>query len=149
MIGPNSQQPFWRLGTRFRAKFFRARSKLKKALSLRSRVLPRFLSLPLAAGVPLAGCTTQEAGLLPGVESQPISAFAMEACSRRIAQLAAPYQAKSITSFGGGNQAQLLAGDRYSVTFAVTLDYGAEKRTARVHCIVTQAGRVDSVEGMG
>lgn len=92
----------------------------------------------------LVGC---DSALQPPPEEQPITAFATEACSRRIAQLAAPYHAKGVAS--RVNQAAVvLPGNRYQLGFRATVDYGVELRSGQISCTVTAGGRVEKIEGM-
>lgn len=79
-------------------------------------------------------------------DKQPVTGFAVEACSRRIAQLASPYRVTGITSRATG-EATVIDRNRYSIVMMVSIDYGREVKTAQIHCLVTQGGRVETVEG--
>lgn len=95
--------------------------------------------IPLAF---LAGCG---AALQPAPDDATVTGFATEACSRRIAQLAAPYHAKGIAS-RVSDEAVVLPDGRYRLGFTASVDYGNEQRTGRIVCTVTAGGRVDQIE---
>ena len=73
------------------------------------------------------------------------TARASELCSRRIAQLAAPYNPKGTTTVV--EDAGPTADGGYRVALTVTIDYGDEKRQTVVDCVVSPGGRIESIEG--
>lgn len=87
-----------------------------------------------------------EGALQPAVEEGSLTARATEACTRRMAQLAAPYKAKGITS--EVKSTVLMAGGGTEVILMVTIDYGAEQVQAPVRCSVSVGGRVEEIAGL-
>ena len=85
-----------------------------------------------------------------GGSAEPAGATAMaiQACSRRMAQLAASYSLVDLTSHGVGDT-QILSEGRYLVRLAVTINYqrkgGIERRHAVISCVVNQYGRVEAL----
>jgi hypothetical protein len=77
------------------------------------------------------------------------TALATQACSRRMAQLAARYEMVDLTSHVVGDT-QVLSDGRYLVRLAVTINYdrkgGIERRYAVISCVVNQYGRVDAID---
>ena len=77
------------------------------------------------------------------------TAMATQACSRRMAQLAARYEMVDLTSHVVGDT-QILSDGRYLVRLAVTINYdrkgGIERRYAVIRCVVNQYGRVDIID---
>lgn len=105
----------------------------------------------------LFGCTMSPGGMLPspqgmegmvagvGGSGTDLLAQVSELCSRRIAQLAAPYNPRGVqTSF---RDAKLLGSGRVRLLTNVTIMYASgEARTAIVNCIVT-GNHVESIDG--
>lgn len=102
------------------------------------RILPAALLL-------VAGCMP-EGALQPVVAEGSLTARATEACTRRMAQLAAPYKAKGITSVVKGTE--LATGGGTDVILLVTIDYGQEQIQATVRCSVSVGGRVEDISGL-
>jgi hypothetical protein len=76
------------------------------------------------------------------------TAIATQACSRRMAQLAARYGMVDLTS-QVVDETQILSDGRYLVRLSVTINYarkgGIERRRAVISCVVNQYGRVDYI----
>ena len=74
--------------------------------------------------------------------------WATQACSRRMAQLAASYSFVDLTSHAVGDT-QILPEGRYLVRLAVTINYqrrdGIEGRHAVISCVVNRYGRVEAL----
>lgn len=84
-----------------------------------------------------------------GVQPEGLTAMATRACSRKMAQLAASYDALDVSSKVVG-ETQILNDNRVLVQLLVTIRYKRragiiEPRTALVGCVVNQRGRVDAI----
>jgi hypothetical protein len=75
------------------------------------------------------------------------TAMATAACTRRMAQLAAGYGIVDITT-NVASPATTLRYWRYQILLHVTIRYPRETRKAVVACVVTQYGKVVSLEGL-
>ena len=93
----------------------------------------------------LTACVSQNV-IRPLPAEGTITARAAEACSRRMAQLAAPYRPKGLGSFVL-QEAAPLPKNRYLISLLVSIDYPSGKRTAPVHCVVNEHGRIESIDG--
>ena len=91
----------------------------------------------------LSACVSQNV-IRPLPAGETITARAAEACSRRMAQLAAPYRPKGLGSFVLQDAAPL-PNNRYLISLLVSIDYPSGTRTARVHCVVNEQGRIESI----
>lgn len=87
-----------------------------------------------------------ESAVLPAPAEGSLTARATEVCTRRMAQLAAPYKARGITSVVKGTE--LRQGGGTDVILLVTIDYDQKQIQAPVRCSVSVGGRVEELLGL-
>ena len=96
----------------------------------------------LAAAFALTACVSES--VLPEPSPGSVTARATEACSRKMAQMAAAYKPKDLTAFLV-EEAHPLADGSFFVALLVSINYPNETRTARVNCTVDSRGGVRSI----
>jgi hypothetical protein len=112
---------------------------------LRGRGPSSWCSL-FSVALAVAGCVNANV-VRPLPEQGTITALVTEACSRKVAQLAAPYGPKGLASFVVQDAAPL-PGNRYLISLLVSIDYPVEKRTALIHCVANEHGRIESIDDL-
>jgi hypothetical protein len=90
----------------------------------------------------MAGCVGP-GPVQPEPEGDDVTTRAVEACTRKLAQLAAPYDTTGVGVHF--EDARPLDDGNFAVTLNTTVDYPSEQKRGRVLCVVSPRGNVRSI----